>query len=236
MKNKTQIFVFALAILIGNDLNGQVSFSSADSVIHYLTGQWEWVQTGGGITGTAHITPQSRGYTVQFEFSRIEGTSDSIAYSFYRNDTLQRTKNAGLLYEKTLIGFYSWNLTNLHGDLNTSKVIVFDLSCDTLSFADTAFDGYWHQFSKNEKNITGIPSSFVTGLKTYPNPCQTSFRVSFGGQPGLDYLRLSNLNGQTVKELANGGGEVDVSGIVPGVYILNATKGKLQIREKLIIR
>lgn len=70
----------------------------------------------------------------------------------------------------------------------------------------------------------------------YPNPCKTSFQVNFGGQPGFDYLRLSNLNGQTVKELANGGGgEVDVSGVVPGVYILSALKGKQQIREKLII-
>jgi hypothetical protein len=205
-------------------------------VIHYLTGQWEWVRTTGGKSGTNIFTPQSRGYTMRFIFSTLEGSKDSVAYSFYLNDTLQWNRNAGLSYSKSIYGD-KWNLTDLYGELNYKTVSIFVLSNDSLSLADNCYDCYQHQFYKQRKeNLTGIPSPINKQSKIYPNPCQTSFRVSFGGQPGFDHLRLSNLNGQTVKELANSRGEVDVSGVEPGVYILNAKKGSQQMREKLIVR
>jgi hypothetical protein len=77
----------------------------------------------------------------------------------------------------------------------------------------------------------------ATAGKAYPNPCHSYFMVNLGSQAAWPAtLTLTNMAGQTVKEASYSGGEVNVAGLPPGVYVLRLRNGNQEYREKLVIQ
>lgn len=239
MKKILPLLFLSLTIPFTNSVFAQKDFGIAKAVVKYLTGDWRWLYSHGGFFGATYDSTYT-GTTEHYSFSPVEGASDSVSYIYYINGSVEKSGKAKIWFPDDNYSLLNWAFDYLPGDnwgswLGANLIIDY-ISKDTLTFMEHAKDGFNHWYARTTPlSITNFELPQQTG-KVIPNPCQNSFRVGFGGQPGFDYLRLSNLGGQTVKELANGSGEVDVSGVVPGIYILNATKGSQQIRVKLIIR
>lgn len=84
--------------------------------------------------------------------------------------------------------------------------------------------------------IEGKESS--PGVLTYPNPASTVINYSVSGMDAGYEVSLMNTRGQIVKsEYVAGGtnGNIDVSNITPGVYILVISDDKSTVRKKVII-
>jgi hypothetical protein len=83
-------------------------------------------------------------------------------------------------------------------------------------------------------NITGVIESTPTNLMVYPNPTDGIFRIE-----GViaDEVQVYNALGQMVKTV-RGTNEVDLSGLVEGVYLVRITdaKGVSQTERITVIR
>lgn len=98
------LFLIISASIYNNKLFAQIEFNNPDSVINFLVGEWTWISSCGGWTGTHCLYPDSVGYTQSYVYSRLDGSEDSIAYSYFRNDSLIDSRNARISYSDSRYG------------------------------------------------------------------------------------------------------------------------------------
>jgi hypothetical protein len=239
MKKLIWLVLFASCLFCGNRLSAQLIFGNPTAVINYLRGEWKWVYSHGGLFGQTYDSSKV-GYSVRYIFDFKQGSADSASYSCFKNDTLVGQGIAGFYFPNDSYSLYKdWAFYYLDGRLiNTSGygLIIHKVSNDTLFFRDHGSDGFNHQFVR-----IGTMDATSQELRrnqplAYPNPCRSYFRVNLGNHAGPATLTLTNLAGQTVKEDSYLGGEVNMAGLPPGVYILRLKTRGHESREKLIIR
>jgi len=103
-------------------------------------------------------------------------------------------------------------------------------------------DGGWESCSTVETQVldsgfgTGIVDEFASQVSIYPNPAQDELNVSF---PELLFsdLRLSSLNGQILQrqKLNALSTRLDISSLIPGVYILELLGNNGSVKEKVVV-
>ena len=86
--------------------------------------------------------------------------------------------------------------------------------------------------------ITSVdPGEDSTGFRVYPNPATTFLVIEYEAGK-VSPCSLMNLNGQTVLRIrldSGGTTRLDVSGLLPGIYLLSFT-GSFSYSAKVIIR
>ncbi len=73
--------------------------------------------------------------------------------------------------------------------------------------------------------LAGLDDNALNDLKVYPNP--TSGVVNISDVDGIDSVTISNINGQVLKTFS-GQNSIDISDLVPGVYVLQADNGLIR--------
>jgi len=70
----------------------------------------------------------------------------------------------------------------------------------------------------------------------YPNPAESFIFVKGTSQSVVQQVSIYNQMGQRVLQKEEAAGPVDVSRLLPGMYVIEIFSGELRIREKLIIQ
>jgi hypothetical protein len=146
MKTVTFIILFIVSsFLPSNKVYGQNQNTSTDSVINLIIGSWNYYShCGYGYGGKYMCSYKADNYnpsTKYYIFSKVNGTTDSIAYEYYEKYKLKQTGRARVSYSNTIFG-NRWNINSIPTPNQTIGVIEFPVN-DTLSLSrDACFDCY----------------------------------------------------------------------------------------------
>lgn len=130
MKNLILIFILILTACSSNGIK--------DS----LTGEWEWIESSGGIAGEL-ITKDSEGYS-----STIVFKDDSV--SFFRNSSLLGSTSFSIEEGRSIYSSEPVNFINYNSE-KSDEVIIY-LTEDSLLIGDNNYDGYTSLYIRKEKN------------------------------------------------------------------------------------
>jgi len=217
MKKLSYSFLFVLQV-ITCDVYGQLQFSSADSVIDYLKGEWAWINSCGGFSGGC-IYPDSV-LTQRFVFEEIPEV-DSIAYQWYISDTLQMAGIAKVFYGASTYGDH-WNLDGpFYNGLITYFTLLFD-AWDTVTLVDNIADGFAHQYVRNTLAHGMDEKPIDQKIFLYPNPCKNSFSVGNEGDLKIRRLLIMDINGRVVNTIDANFNSIDITGLPGALYLISA--------------
>lgn len=76
--------------------------------------------------------------------------------------------------------------------------------------------------------------TFESDFKIYPNPAQSEIMIS-GINGSIEEVNIYNRLGQSVIHQRGTGNKLNVSNLVPGMYVLEVLIENIRIREKLVI-
>jgi hypothetical protein len=81
---------------------------------------------------------------------------------------------------------------------------------------------------------TAYTSALGAHLKVYPNPAVSSIRIDGVDQPG--HLRILTGDGKLVREIRkwNPTEAIDLTGLIPGMYIIKLVNGTGSYSEKVL--
>jgi hypothetical protein len=68
----------------------------------------------------------------------------------------------------------------------------------------------------------------------YPNPARDALTVSVAGSTKLTSVKVTDMRGATTAARYQGNGRVDVAGLASGIYIVTASDGQREYRQKFV--
>jgi len=84
--------------------------------------------------------------------------------------------------------------------------------------------------------IVGNPEYSNLGFNIFPNPAKQKISISFDEGSEVEEVSIYNLAGQRDIHEREPGNEVDVSRLIPGMYIVEVTVEGRKIRQKLLVQ
>lgn len=237
------VSVFVSTII--NKVNGQVQLADFNSAVNYLTGEWQWIEKCGGITGNECFNPASINQTRKYVFSSILGSADSLHYQYFENDTLKKEKNTAVSYTNTIIG-NQWVLDGI------SKTWIYDsgsqtwfldgfieiirpITPDTLLLSEDCADCYTSSYVK--VNSAGIQYKNVkVEFTLYPNPTNSNIMVS-GLKAGIYSFEFLDMQGQVFcSEIIEYTNETLILNPIlsKGMYIIKIQNSNTVINRKIV--
>jgi hypothetical protein len=234
-KDMKRLILFLFYGLLGTQLFAQPKLSNSTDVVRYLSGTWEWICTLGGFTGREYMDPQTRGYTLKYCFSQLNGNSDSIYYVFYKNDSARIDGKAKIYYSKSTFGEH-WHLSYLDGELLGSSIMVDPFTVDTLWLGENAFDGFGHKYAKVSLSSSPENKLIADEVVFYPNP--VTGIIHFSQAKAIETVNIRNLAGQTVyRGGAPTDNQLDVGHLPHGIYLVEVGfAGNIKTTEKLVVQ
>ncbi len=196
---------------------------NADSIINTIIGEWDWISTCGGISGTQCITPGSIGFTNTIIIDKIAGTDDSIFYAVYKNDSVLYEGNVRISYSNSIYGKI-WNFENLEG-ISSELLVILSNSNDTLVFGDNCEDCFSYSYVKINLVSTIIDNSLKNSFHVFPNPCSDYIKINIPDQFSSNEVLIYNITGMNVSKYLNVKDVIDVSNLRSGLYIITLTQG-----------
>lgn len=195
---------------------------TVDSVANYLTGEWIWTRSCGGIVGDCNYSDSVT--TKKIVFDKLANVQDSLAYSFFQSDTVVSSGNAKISYSTSIYGEY-WNLEGVDG-FPTQKLTIFFNATDTISLNENCYDCYSHVFVRKSKignsifDIQRRNNSF----KVYPNPTSGELYFDLPHSVILNSIAIIDLKGKIRKKISFKTKEkVNISDLPDGVYNIKIT-------------
>lgn len=103
-------------------------------------------------------------------------------------------------------------------------------------FKSAAIDAIDPVNSAIKQNIDVKTVEIEHEIKVFPNPFTEKVTITFSGKDFPLSVKIIDLNGKDIisKETYNANKELDLSGLAPGVYIINAKAGEYNLVQKLI--
>ena len=228
---KRLIFFLSLTIalsLLSNTSYSQIHIGSPDSVINLLVGKWAWVSSRGGYAG-GWVYPADVGYRTNFIFSKIDGATDSIAYLYYRNDTLMVDGKTKVSYSN----ISGWSLEKIYGFMPGKEYLTF-YSNDTIALVDACSDCYRNFLGRNNNYNSSQYLLSDHRLTIFPNPSKNTIFVKLNNQSGFENVSIYDLYGRSVLVTKNIKGSIDISELSIGIYIIELRHGNETYRTKFM--
>lgn len=137
MKKLSFLLVFAALFAFSCSKDDVV----ANETSKFLAGEWRWVSSTGGITGTT-ITPTSAGYE-----RKLVLTSD-FKFSRYKDAVLEKSGTYEISKEKSI---YKTELVDFIKFSDSTSSVIMSQSTEELSLADNFHDGFSEVYQRIKK-------------------------------------------------------------------------------------
>jgi len=229
MKKLYNILIFCFVTQFAG---AQITFTNSTQVINYLSGNWIWFRSCGGLAGNCNY-PSTVGYTRDLMFSKISGATDSITYNLYQNATLMKTQAVKVSTTATIFSG-NWTLENVGISNTTSISLSITLAkTDTVWLSENCNDCFSQQYLRNKTvGISEIDGNSFSAV-FFPNP--VTDKITFSDAFEATHIRIVDLNGRLIFDVPNPGKEMDLTQLTPGVFILiSQTQEGVYLRSKLI--
>jgi hypothetical protein len=224
--NKLAIVIGMFAITCANAFP-QVYYTTSDSVIDFLTGNWTWEKYCGGWVGctTEFDSPRI------FCFDSIQNYDDSLAFKYFRGDTLVCSLYYKVSYSpvKMYNNEYYWTLK---GEYDAWMIDFYN--SDSIRMRTIAWDGLDILLSRGG-TIERIHSVYPENINVYPNPSCGKFVIGYTGNKNLK-MQLFDMTGACVMKGTIDGpsNEFDIGTLSNGTYILEISDADWSVKKKLI--
>jgi hypothetical protein len=214
-------------------INAQTAFPGTDSLINYLSGNWKWYRSCGGVNGgCTYATGLS---TQQFIFTRITGVTDSIAYKYYKNGALTGQGHSKLFYNSSMFGV-TWNMSQVQ-NFSNNMVAIPTAKADSVTFADNCTDCYTHIFARGGAAPTvGLSelSSNASELSIFPNPASGHVKIATSNASEITSVAIYDLTGKRIEPVFIKSELIDLSNLSPGIYLLEVRTATGSYRKKIV--
>lgn len=137
MKKLSFLLVFAALFTFSCTKEEGVATEASSS----LAGEWRWVSSTGGITGTT-TTPTSAGYE-----RKLVLTSD-LKYSRFKNSSLEKSGTYEITKAKSI---YKTELVDFIKFSDGTSLVIMNQSANELSLADNFYDGFGEVYQRIKK-------------------------------------------------------------------------------------
>ena len=165
------------------------------------------------------------------------GVSDTLFYSVFPEPNTPIITDAGGVLNSTPADAYQWYLNGEeipgatdqfytpmeNGDFTV--MITAPSTCTAISDPYTLLN-------------VGLSDVGASGFRVWPNPAEGTVFVSVGGMVRMTY-ELNDADGRTVKRgalRANGTSLIDVSGLVPGAYVMRLSDGQHAAVRTVVVK
>ena len=165
------------------------------------------------------------------------GVSDTLFYSVFPEPNTPIITDAGGVLNTTPADAYQWYLNGEeipgatdqfyapteNGDFTV--MITAPSTCTAMSDPYTLLN-------------VGLSTVGASGFRVWPNPAEGTVFVSVGGMMRMTY-DLNDTDGRTVKRgalRANGTSLIDVSGLVPGAYVMRLSDGQHTAVRTVVVK
>jgi len=158
------------------------------------------------------------------EFPSLDGY---YFFTDYCNDILYSLRDSSGQWVLTKHGQYPGNNFSTFGEDRNGEIYLAGITSGTV-YKLTAEEGQ-----------TGISNPVLSPWTIYPNPAYGQFSVSpVGHNMQPEKIRVFNMSGELVREYIPGssGGEMAISGIPPGIFLVEIVASGRIMHEKLIIQ
>jgi hypothetical protein len=205
----------------------QVNFTTADSVIDFLTGNWTWEKYCGGWSGctTEFDSPRI------FCFDAIQGYDDSLTFKYFRGDTLFYSLNYNVSYSPVRMynNEYYWTLK---GEYDAWMIDFYN--SDSIRMRTIAWDGLDILLSRGG-TIEWINSIYPENINVFPNPSCGKFVIGYTGNKSLK-VQLFDMTGACLMMGTIDGSsiEFDIGTLSNGIYIIEISGEDWYVEKKLI--
>lgn len=121
----------------------------------------------------------------------------------------------------------AYNGGELSSPANAKDTLVYEvlIVADTMMVDIGIGNGaYWHfELIKTTAPVSGVKSQVVNGLMVYPNPSNSDFNVALANGGLINSVRVLNLNGQVVKEVAvnHSSAHISANDLSAGAYLIS---------------
>ncbi len=121
----------------------------------------------------------------------------------------------------------AYNGGELSSPANAKDTLVYEvlIVADTMMVDIGIGNGaYWHfELIKTTAPVSGVKTQVVNGLMVYPNPSNSDFNVALANGGLINTVRVLNLNGQVVKEVAvnNASARISANDLSAGAYLIS---------------
>ena len=218
LRKSIPLLIIMTLVLCGNKSFAQIQFSTADSVIEYLEGKWRWYITCGGFVPTCFYPDSAK--NTDLVFTKVNGSSDSIQYSSFLNDSLTNTGYYKIVYKSTIFGD-KWTVEN---------DVLSAITTDTMWLSDNSPDSYSSSYVKINL-ILSNPEMQINEWLVFPNP--TRGRVSVRSNRKIDYVQVWDMTGRLVHSSSKK--EIDLSGNRSGIYLVRVTSEGRSVIKKVYL-
>jgi len=164
--------------------NSQTNKAFRDSITNRLAGNWYWVGTSGGLGGGGYGGPKENGYTTQIKLEKTN-QGDSLKFTIYRNNVIQRTGNAYFSIDPTLLNTYRINniMPYEHSDIMSPPEVDYEMQFqfinkDSIIFLNNGWaDSYAYIYRRNPckecdtQNFISENKLWRYTSKIYVEPC-----------------------------------------------------------------
>jgi len=184
---------------------------------------------------------------IAFDFIETTESTGENKYSILGYD--RETGDIGTIYENNTLGYPSYSLKDdqiiFSVTNNGSEILaITELNENKISASDNAFvfieNAEWGVYIGNgERNLSTATKEEIKidqVLSIYPNPTSNKIFITTNDSSiGDAKLTLFDLQGKRIKEKKiSKSGEMDMSNIYPGTYILMYTHGKSNVFRKIV--
>jgi len=193
---KKAIFISIVFLAVSIVGYSQTSKTLHDSITNRLSGNWYWVGTSGGLGGGGYGGPIENEYTTQIKLEKTD-MDDSLQFSVYKNDVIQRTGKCYFTTDPTSLNTYRINniMPDEHSDIMSPPEVDYDMQFqfmnkDSILFLNKGWaDSFEYIYSRNPCKDY-YKRHFVTQYNIW-----TVATESFDGQhylpPVSEYLQFS---------------------------------------------
>jgi len=233
MKKLVLPIILSIVLSLCNcNLYSQIHISTSGSLINFMVGNWIWTGSRGGFSGDDISNPSSVGYTKSYTYRKITGSTDSLAYSFFKNDSLIKSGKTKISSANSMYG-NEWNLESIVG-FGTNKMTVVIKSNESITMYDNCYDCYSHGFVRNKITNYADLKLVDNDLLVYPTPGRNYIQFKWKNLSAIEKLTVYDINGIMVKEYRNLISTIDISALSTGVYFVELINGKESIRTKFV--
>lgn len=257
MQSTNAVIVDNLASDGTNSLRVNTGNTQGSTLIGVFSPIIEQTQTEASVSQDIYVDTFdiTSGSDVYIDFFELEGTTLNVTarviFSYNGNiHVVSGVDGTSLAYETNVATYSDTTWNNLRVTLNGTTLTYFlnDVEFYTNSvYNGTAlnvmgyrFDDYSTGFNIDNVVFTDGPTAstidFVTStFSVYPNPAKDVINVA-NSADAIENVTITDMNGRVVKQVVLGvnEGQINISDLSQGVYILNATANGKSVTEKIV--
>jgi len=230
MKKTVLILIIAVSLL---GLRAQVpTFPGNDSLANYLAGSWTWLSSCGGLSYGC-TNPAISGYTQNMLITKLSGTSDSVAYQYFKNNVMIHQGYAKIGAGPSIFSGSSWTVAPIQG-FTQQQVVVAYAKADSVTLSDDCSDCYAHKFVRGALP-TGLPElSPNKQMSLFPVPAHGQVSIQGPADARVQSLQVYAADGKKVLQLFPENQTMDVSSLAPGIYFVELSTASGNYKTKLL--